>query len=157
MTCPTTPADREARQAIAEQIREDLVSGKRTWSECVRLSNCRAQTGGGRLGGLPRYRRYNDAFMEQVWELPEGQISEVIESPLGFHIAEVLRRGKGRLTFDDPRTQREIRRVLEDRPLSEAMAQLVAANPIVGVNAPDLSRILPPASAPATQPATQPS
>ncbi len=151
-----TPEQKKATREALERLREEIVSGKKTWDEAVKLSNDNTRTKGGMLGTLPRYMRLNEVLISAAWALEPGQISNVVESGIGYHIIQVLERVPGRRPFDDPHTKFQIRAVMQSRPLAEAMEEVKRKYPIIGVQPMDLASIMalpePPAAPTASQP-----
>ncbi|MGQ9651892.1 MAG: peptidylprolyl isomerase [Phycisphaerae bacterium] len=147
-----TPEEKKATREALARLREEIVSGKKTWDEAVKLSNDNTRTKGGLLGTLPRYMRLNEVLMKAAWSLEPGQISEVVESGVGYHIIQVLERVPGRRPFDDPHTKFQIRAVMQAQPMVEAMEEIRQKYPIIGVQPMDLASILA-LPAPATKPA----
>jgi parvulin-like peptidyl-prolyl isomerase len=157
-----TPAERAARRAALVRIRDDLVSKRKSWDECLKQSTANTRTSGGLLGTLTRFFSPYEALVAQVWSLPVGEISDVIEAGPGYHIAEVLERTPGSRDFKDPHTTFQIKAYLQNQPLGEAMQEVVKKYPLIGVQPPDMAAIvaLPaPATRPArtTRPTTRPS
>ncbi|MDM8007608.1 MAG: peptidylprolyl isomerase [Phycisphaerae bacterium] len=163
----STPEQKKARREALARLREEIVSGKKTWDEAVKLTNDNTRAIGGLLGTMPRYMRLNEALISTAWSLEPGQISEVVETGVGYHIVQVLERIPGRRPFDDPHTKFQMRSLLQARPVIEAVEETQKKYPVVGVQPIDLASIMalpPPASKPAatrpakpsTRPATRP-
>ncbi len=158
-----TPEEKKARREALSRLREEIVSGKRTWDEAVKLSNDNTRTIGGLLGTLPRYMRLNESLMSAAWPLEPGQISEVVDSGAGYHIVQVLERIPGRRPFDDPHTKFVMRSIMQSKLVVEAVEETREKHPVVGVQAIDMASIMalpPPATRPAVsrpaQPTTRP-
>lgn len=158
-----TPEEKKARREALSRLREEIVSGKRTWDEAVKLSNDNTRTIGGLLGALPRHMRLNEALMSAAWPLEPGQISEVVDSGAGYHIVQVLERIPGRRPFDDPHTKFVMRSIMQSKLVVEAVEETREKHPVVGVQAIDMASIMalpPPATRPAVsrpaQPTTRP-
>ncbi len=107
----------DARRRLAE-LKERLDHKAATFEDLAKLySNDLSATKGGDLGWIypgdtvPEFERAMDA-------LQEGQVSEPIESPFGFHLIQVLERKK-----DDVSKERQrmvARQIIRDRKLEEA-------------------------------------
>jgi hypothetical protein len=147
-----TPAEREAKRAELARIRDDLVSKRKTWDECLKLSGSGSRISGGLMGTLTRFLSQYDAVVAQVWTLPLGEVSDVIEAGPSFHIVEVLERKAGSRDFKDPHTTFEIKRYLQNQPAAEAMRETLKKYPLIGVQPPDVAAIMA-LPAPATRPA----
>jgi len=83
----TLPGSRraEAAKKIAA-IRERLVKDKDRFAEqAMKHSECPTAMQGGQLGTLPRGKLY-PALDTLAFTLTVGQLSEIVESPLGFHV-----------------------------------------------------------------------
>jgi peptidyl-prolyl cis-trans isomerase SurA len=161
LTAPeTVPKEyRERVKARAEKIREDLVTGRRSWEECVKESHCNTRAAGGMIGGIPRYGRLPEPIMQVIWNLPVGEYTEVLDSGLGYEILQVVGRSPGYRDYDDKHTQIRLQSIMQKLPLANAVEEMHEKYDIVGVRSPDLSRLLPKKdespSAAETQPATQ--
>jgi nitrogen fixation protein NifM len=77
---------RDAALAKVEAIRERLMKDINRFSEqALKHSECPTAMNGGLLGKVPRGKLYEE--VEAVaFELAPGELSGIIESPLGFHI-----------------------------------------------------------------------
>jgi len=85
-----TPAQEAAARARAQTLRERIRKGESFESVAARDSDDRA-TGpkGGRLGAI-RDGEVEPSFFEGAFELREGEVSEPIRTPYGFHIIKAL-------------------------------------------------------------------
>jgi len=153
-----TPAERQAARKRIEKIRDDLVSGKRTWEECVKESEYNTRFAGGLIGDIPRHGRYNESIARAAWSLEVGEVSDIIEDNLGLHLVQVTGRKPGHRDFDDRRTRMTMEGWLRAQPYNNVLREMLKRYPIIGVRAPTL----PPASAEqvplpgATTPASNP-
>lgn len=157
-----TPEQRKEIRDKATQIRDDLVSGKRTWEQCVTESTCRTRTSGGRLGSFRRHLElnYGDELAEAAFALKQDEISQVVETIWGFHILQVTGLTPGGYTYDQ--AKRFMKFWLRIQPKAEALKKMRDKYPIVGVQwpAPPLPFERPkrvekkPTTRPATRPAT---
>ncbi len=77
-------ARRDAR-ARAEGVRQALLEGADFEALARETSQCMSRRNGGRLGVIPRGRE-DPAFEEAVYSQATGEIGEVVESPVGFHV-----------------------------------------------------------------------
>jgi peptidyl-prolyl cis-trans isomerase C len=79
-------SSRDAAQAKIEAIRERLLKDiDRFGEQALKHSECPTAMNGGLLGKVPRGKLY--AEVEAVaFELEAGGLSDVVESPLGFHV-----------------------------------------------------------------------
>ena len=109
----------------AEDIREQLENGA-DFAELAREHSKDTGTAesGGDLGSLTRgtLTAGFEAVEEAAFSLPVGQISDVIQSPVGYHIVEVTDRSPARVqTFE------EVRSLLEDETRANVIAQQMDA------------------------------
>ncbi len=81
-------AVRADARAKAEGIRKALLEGADFEGLAREVSQCASRTQGGRLGVVPRGREA-PAFEEAIFSQEFGQIGEVVESPVGFHVIRV--------------------------------------------------------------------
>lgn len=154
-----TPDQKKQRLEEITKLREELLSGKKTWEEAVKLSNDNTRNKGGLVGSVPRYMRLSEPFIREAWKLQPGQTSEIVESPMGYHIVQVLQRSPGYRDFNAPHTQFELRAVIEIQPVQKAMEEAGQKYPTVGVNPIDMNAIMAlpaPPTQPARTPATRP-
>ena len=71
--------------AKAEGIRKALLEGADFAKLAGEASECLSRTRGGALGVIPRGREA-PAFEEAVYAQKIGEIGEVVESPVGYHV-----------------------------------------------------------------------
>ncbi len=82
---PRVPRDREEASTLARQIRERLRAGGSFAAEAFAHSDQSTWPGGGFLPIFERGTQHPE-FENIVWNLAPGQVSEVLETPTGFHI-----------------------------------------------------------------------
>ena len=87
VSAPENPSAEELQESrkIAEQIHEDLLAGADFATLAKRFSDSQTAAQGGDLG----WRKISEVpslFSEYVLDMQEGDLSEVIESPGGFHL-----------------------------------------------------------------------
>lgn len=146
-----TPEQVRAKREKAERIREDLVSGRRSWEECLVESDCPSRMTGGELGYVHRHLEQPDVVGEAAFRLDVGEISEVLEDRRAFYIIKVTKKHKGGQPFEQAKVR--MRLWQEWAPLSAIDQEMRAKYEIVGVREPELPPL--PASMPesATAPA----
>jgi peptidyl-prolyl cis-trans isomerase C len=84
-------ADRDEREAVRRKAvvaHARAVSGENFAALAVELSEGPNAARGGDLGFTARGQMM-EAFDEAVWALEAGEISEVVETPVGFHVIKV--------------------------------------------------------------------
>lgn len=140
-----TPEQVQAKRNKAERIRADLVSGRRTWEECVVESECPTKTTGGLLGYVPRHLEQPEVVCEAAHRLEPGETSEVLEDRNNIYIVQVTKKHQGTMTFDEAKIRMTM--WFNWEPLYRVDNEMRAKYPIVGVREPDLPP--PPASRPA--------
>ncbi len=133
-----TKKRREEARKEAEQIREDLKSGKLSWEEAVEKSDCRTRGRNGKLGSFRRHLdlEFGDEVAKFAFEQKVGALSPVVESPMGYHILQVTGRHEGQGSFED--AKRFMRIWLRLQPKAEALQELRAKHDIVTLRAPAL-------------------
>jgi peptidyl-prolyl cis-trans isomerase C len=77
---------------------------------------------GGDLGFTPR-GRFIKPFEDAVFALRPGEVSDVVATPFGFHIIQVLERREGHLAYDQALAER-IRAVIAEGKVQPAVAAL---------------------------------
>lgn len=140
-----TPEQLRAKRDKAEKIREDLVSGRRTWDQCVTESDCPSRTVGGDLGYVPRHLEQPEVVGTAIFGLQPGETSDVVEDRSAIYVVQVTRRHQGGLTFEQARPKMNL--WIQWEPLHKIDEEMRAKHPIVGVREPEMPA--PPASLPA--------
>ncbi len=163
LVSPTdTPEERAAKRARLGRLREDVVSGRRTWKECVAETD--SQHRDGSLGEFTRHLMRNPFLSELAFSLKPGEVSEIFETLLGYHVVEVQDRKAGRRSFES--VERNIKLWLSQEGYVKAIGEAMRKYQVAGVQpplrpttlgrVPDESPLLVPPSRPnprATQPA----
>lgn len=149
-----TPEQVQAKRDKAEKIRADLVSGRRTWEECVTESDSPTKISNGEIGFIARHREETEAVAEAAFRLQPGQTSEVVADRSAFHIVQVTKEHPGTVKFEEAKLPMKL--WLEWERLIQIDQEMQKKHPIVGVREPDMPP--PPASLPAPieEPASQP-
>jgi peptidyl-prolyl cis-trans isomerase SurA len=104
----TTSAERREKRNHAEELYRELRNGSSTFDDMMDRSVDDSQFRGDDFGYLLRTDRRNRAqlgpgFVDSLFELEQGQVSRVLESNVGYHIARVRdRRSAKLLELDDP-------------------------------------------------------
>lgn len=160
-----TPAEKEAKRKRILQMRNDIESGKRTWEECVAESDSRQRQGN--LDGFTRHFMKNEFLSAAAFQLEVGKLSDVVETPLGFHIIQVTERVPGNRTFEKAKS--DIQKWLTKEAYINGIDEVTRKYPIIGIQPPSkpanpgppppptlrMPRLKKP-RAPATRPATNP-
>ncbi len=86
------PADYEEVRKLASDVKNEIVSGQRTFADAAAVygEDGTAQNGGD-LGIFDR-NRMAGPFSDAAFTLPVGQVSDPVQTPFGFHLIEVLER-----------------------------------------------------------------
>ncbi len=87
---PEAETDRpwEEAKAAMERLRAKLVAGEVAFDEAARvISECPSGTEGGDLGEFPRGVMV-DSFEKAAFALEVGELSDVVETPFGFHLIQ---------------------------------------------------------------------
>lgn len=146
-----TPAQLAAKRERLAKIREDLVSGRRTWEQCIDESDeVGSRVIGGQLGMVPRHLEKPEAVAKAAFELKPGETSEIVESPLGFHLVQTTAVHKGLLKYGDDEVTRVLKLWINRKIMTDAEAEAKAKYAVVGIRAPADP---PPTPPPATKPA----
>jgi parvulin-like peptidyl-prolyl isomerase len=82
---PDITRTREEARARAEEARRKVLAGEPFESIARIYSDDSTASRGGALGGFGRGVMVG-AFEEAAWTLPVGSVSEIVETPFGFHV-----------------------------------------------------------------------
>ncbi len=94
---------KDAARAKAEGLRKQLVEGADFAELAAANSDCPSKSDGGNLGSFGRGRMV-PAFEEAAFALATNAISDVVETPFGFHIIQVTgRKDAGKTELADVR------------------------------------------------------
>jgi len=99
----TVEVDDATRKALIDDAHKQLTVEKVDFAKLARAhsEDERSNTQGGNLGWFSR-RRMPEDFIEQVFPLEQGVVSEPFQTTLGWHIVEVTGRKASRsLTFEE--------------------------------------------------------
>jgi len=127
-----TPDQREAKRKRLLQMRDDIESGKRSWEECVAESDSWSKQGS--LGGFTRHLMKNEFLSAAAFQLEIGKLSDIVETPLGYHIIQVSERVPGTRSFEQ--AKRDMQRWLRREAYVNAIAEATRKYPVVGVQPP---------------------
>jgi peptidyl-prolyl cis-trans isomerase C len=97
-----------ATQDLAESLRDQLLDGG-DFAEIARIYSIdtSSRPAGGDLGWFPAGYLLVPEVEAAAFDLQPGELSEVIESDLGFHIVQMIERGERTLAPDVLRQLRE--------------------------------------------------
>jgi peptidyl-prolyl cis-trans isomerase C len=123
-TPDATPEQRAAARRRAAEIRDQVLGGADFGRTARDVSeDTGSALAGGLVGTFPR-GRMDPAFEAAAFSVKPGEISEIVETPFGFHIIRVDEHVAGRMqTFDEVRE--DIRTLLGDRAEQDALAKLI--------------------------------
>lgn len=97
----TDEARAEAKKK-AEDVRKALLEGGDFASLARAVSECPSAQRGGNLGLMPKDRKGDGPFDEAAFSQPVGEIGEVVESPIGYHVIKVTEEVERKVfPFDD--------------------------------------------------------
>jgi peptidyl-prolyl cis-trans isomerase C len=124
LTPNASEADKKAARDKLLQLRTDILAGKIEFADAARKeSECQVSAAaGGDIGYFPRKFLFADSFAEPAFALKVGDISDVIETPLGLHIIKVTDRKAGRAT-EYINVQDEVREFYVEEMRMKLMAQ----------------------------------
>jgi len=110
-----------AAKETLERVRSDASSLDDFKREASKISHGPESVDGGLLGVLSE-EDLHGAIFEALFELPEQQVSSIIETPLGFHLFFIENRFLGhKSNTTNTELRSEIRAQLEERKLQERM------------------------------------
>lgn len=124
--------DAQEARALAEQVRQRLVSGEDFASVAQQVSDDRGSALNGGLLGWVRPGQMVPAFEQAMSQLPVGQVSQPVRSRFGYHLIEVLERRQQDVTQEARRNQ--IRQMVFQRKVNnelEAWLQQIRAEAYV--------------------------
>jgi len=107
-------AAKERRRPEAEQVRARVTTGGESFADVAReVSEAGTNTEGGLLGPLKR-GELSEQLERVAFELPVGEVSEIVEMPHGLHLCTVESRIESRIPPLDEISE-DLRRWMEDR------------------------------------------
>lgn len=130
----TTPEKRREYHKEMKQLREDLAAGRISWKEAVEKSDCPSRARGGSLGWSTRHLRQPEALTEAAFSLEPNEVSDVVETYLGYHIVSPVKRREGTLSFSE--AKRYMRIWLQRKPFYEIAVEINEKYPLQGVQEP---------------------
>ena len=88
-----TPAERQAARKRAEEILAEVKKSKRPFDELVSLytDDIATKKNGGDVGFQNRLSVL-PSYYETALKLKQGEVSNVVETPYGFHIIQIVRK-----------------------------------------------------------------
>jgi peptidyl-prolyl cis-trans isomerase C len=113
--------EREAAREEMKTLQKKAKARDADFAELARAnSDCPSARDGGDLGFFPKGRMV-PAFEAAAWSLKPGELSDVVETPYGFHIIRGgARRPAGTKSFDDVKAK--LMSDLKRRKINEAIA-----------------------------------
>jgi hypothetical protein len=84
---------KDTKRERAETIRKELLAGKDFAAVATSVSDCPSKAAGGDLGVFPRGKMVKE-FEDAAFSQEVGKIGPVVITQFGFHIIQVLERGK---------------------------------------------------------------
>jgi len=115
------------RRAKAEGLRAALLEGADFEKLASEVSDCASRANGGKLGVIPRGREAKE-FEDAVYSQEIGAIGEVVQSPVGFHMAIALKaKARQQIAADYIQELRERATIKLDGPLAAAVEAAKAA------------------------------
>lgn len=136
MLFKTRSADENRKlRARLDSIRKEILNGADFSEMALKFSNDPSvRANKGNLGFIPA-GRYPYSFETAVWTLPEGQLSEIVESSAGYHLIKSGSRRKSRgkvevshiMTMVRPDASPETQE--EAKSLIDSLYNVVTANP----------------------------
>lgn len=110
--------------AMASSVRSRLVSGESFGTLAGQFSVCPSSSSGGNLGWISRGMA-SPGFMEAVCQLENGEISPVVNTPMGYHIIQLMEKRQ----MENPLTQTQIIELasmeLESAQQEEILVELI--------------------------------
>lgn len=91
-----TPADRQANRHLLDSIRTVIINGGNFEELAKQYSIDRSSNGRGGNMGFITAARFPYTFEDAAYETPVGQLSQVIETPYGFHLVKPIERRPAR-------------------------------------------------------------
>jgi parvulin-like peptidyl-prolyl isomerase len=91
-------------QAKLQTLKQDVESGRITFAEvALKNSDAPSKTEGGDSGWITYRGKLPAAVSDAAFALKDGEISEPVRSPFGFHLVTVTERKPGELSLEDVR------------------------------------------------------
>ena len=102
---------------------KEILAGKIDFAEAAKKhSQCPSKVQGGDVGYFPRKFAVEENFARAAFALKPGEISDVIETDVGFHVIKVVDRKAGQTSTYD-RLKEEVREVASEEMRQKLLAQ----------------------------------
>jgi peptidyl-prolyl cis-trans isomerase C len=123
-----SPDATAAQKAEARRRATELLDQIRGGADFARLAQAHSEdqgsaAAGGLLGAVPR-GRMDAAFDAAAFSVKPGELSDIVETPYGFHIIKVEEHQDGR-TMPLAEVRGDIRKLLEERGRQDGLAALI--------------------------------
>ncbi|WP_293445516.1 peptidylprolyl isomerase [Persephonella sp.] len=120
---PSKPKGRQIAKERAEKAYKEIKEGKDFGDVAYRYSDDLSRIKGGELGFVHR-GRFDKPVEEVIYKLKKGQVSEIIETELGFHIVKVEDKRPERLVPFE-KIKDKLKKELEEKYRKEKFNQLI--------------------------------
>ncbi len=120
---PSKPKGRQIAKERAEKAYKEIKEGKDFGDVAYRYSDDLSRIKGGELGFVHR-GRFDKPVEEVIYKLKKGQVSEIIETELGFHIVKVEDKRPERLVPYE-KIKDKLKKELEEKYRKEKFNQLI--------------------------------
>lgn len=125
--------DREAARAMIAQIGNEVVAGAPLSAVAQRNSHDHKASEGGMQGWTTQGSLAAESLEKALFELPLNELSDVIETPLGYHIVRVLERTPaGAMPFRDAQVEikEKLLKAKQEKRFDDYLKKLRAQTPI---------------------------
>ncbi len=124
------PGEREAALKKIQSLRAEIAAGRLDFATAARLhSQCPSAADGGDLGYIPRKGMLEEKISAAAFALKVGDISEVIETDLGYHLIQVTDRKPG-IPSEFEKCIEDVRDVMGEDLRVRLMRQLRLQTPV---------------------------
>ena len=123
MPATASEAEKQAARAQLAALKADIAANRITFEDAAKKhSACPSKVQGGDIGYFPRKFAVEENFARAAFVLKPGEISDIVQTDVGFHLIKVVDRKAGQTSTYD-RLKEEVREVASEEMRQKLLAQ----------------------------------